>query len=72
MILLILTILNWCFVPGGSILQMAIFLAIFIIAEIQRKKGNSSKAIVVAQIISVALLIIFIVTLILGLVVKFV
>lgn len=72
MILLILAILNWCFVPGGSILQMIIFLTIFIIAEIQRKKGNSSKAIVGAQIISAALLIIFIVTLILGLIVKFV
>lgn len=66
MILLILSLLNWLVLPNVW-LKLLCALIIFIIAEVKRKNGDSSKAIVIAQIISAIILVGNLIVFILGL-----
>lgn len=65
-ILLIAAILNWVLLNG--IPEIVIALALFIIAEIIRRKGNGSKATIATQIICGIILVAYALMFIIGLI----
>lgn len=70
MILLILSLLNWIFIDN-KLIKVLISLVIFIVSEIMRRKGETSKAIIVAEFISALILIAYLLILIIDLILKF-
>ena len=70
MILLILSLLNWIFI-NNKLIKVLISLVIFIVSEIMRRKGESSKSIIVAEFISALILIAYLLIIIIDLILKF-
>lgn len=70
MILLILSLINWIFLDN-DLLKLGVALIIFVIAEMQRKNGNATKSVIVAQFISAFILIAYVMLVIINIIGKF-